>query len=297
MANDNDSLEAMFAALDNSFDSRTQGEYLRPPCNFMGNKFGQLDFILPLLPWHKTYVEVFGGSGAVLLAKNPSKLEIFNDRFAGSVAFYKCLQDTTKLQRLKEKISLSIHAREFFAWCRDTWNKEEDDVERAFKWYYMIQASFAGRGEFFGRVKKTTNNIPNKIFEGLDLFPALHERLHKVQFENLDYKQCMQDFDGPETLFYLDPPYYGNDVYATGFTKKDHLEMCQRIFMVEGSVVLSGYENPIYDKFDWDSVHINDNVSNRVTAMAFDEHNNMQGLEGTTERGNRREYLWVKESN
>lgn len=289
-------LEAMFNALDDSYDSRTQGEFLRPPINYMGNKFGQLDFIIPLLPWHETYVEVFGGSGAVLLAKKSSKLEVFNDRFAGSTALYKCLQDDTKLQELRSKIAVMPHSREFFAWCRDTWEKENNDVDRAARWLYLVQASFAGRCEFFGRVVKNHNNIPNKIRDSIEIFPALHDRLKKVQIENLDFKQCMKDFDGPNVLFYLDPPYYGNDVYSTGFTKKDHIEMCQRIFQVQGAVVLSGYENPIYDQFPWDSVHINQDVDNRVTAMAFDDHNGLAGREGTTERGVRVEHLWIKES-
>ena len=81
---------------------------LHPPINYMGNKFGQLDFILPLLPWHETYVEVFGGSGAVLFAKKPSKLEVFNDRFSGTVALYKCIQSDDKLQALRENIQMLL---------------------------------------------------------------------------------------------------------------------------------------------------------------------------------------------
>jgi DNA adenine methylase len=241
-------------------------------------------------------VEVFGGSGAVLLSKAPSKLEVFNDRFAGSVALYRAIQNDDTLRELKEKIELMPHSREFFAWCRDTWEKEEGIADRAARWYYLVQASFAGRCEFFGRVVKNHNNIPNKIRQAIPMFPQIHERLRGVQIENLDWRQCFKDFDAPNALFYLDPPYYGSDVYGTGFTRKDHIEMCQRIFDQEGAVVLSGYENPVYDSFPWDSIHLNDAVDNRVTTMAYDDHNNMAGREGTTERGVRKEYLWIKEA-
>ena len=296
MNHDAEALEAIFASLDDTSDSRTQGEYLHPPINYMGNKFGQLDFILPMMPWHETYVEVFGGSGAVLLAKKPSKLEVFNDRFSGTVALYQCIQQDDKLQELKTRIQMLPHSREFFAWCRDTWETEDDVVMRALKYYYLVQASFAGRAEFFGRVVKNHNNIPNKIQLAVPGFAELHERLRGVQIENLDWRQCFKDFDNAEVLFYLDPPYYGSDVYGTGFTKKDHIEMCQRCFDLEGAVVLSGYENPIYDQFPWDGIHLNDEVDNRVTTMAYDDHNNMAGREGTTERGVRKEYLWIKEA-
>jgi len=289
-------LEAMFAFLDSDHGSRAAGEYIHPPLNYMGNKCGQLDWILPLLPWHETYVEVFGGSGAVLLSKAASKLEVFNDRFSGTVALYQCIQDDELLRQLTEKVQLLPHSREYFAWCRDTWETEDDVVMRALKYYYLVQASFAGRAEMFGRVVNNHNNIPNKLRVGLPLFPAVHRRLQGVQIENLDWQQCVEDFDGPDVLFYLDPPYYGRDVYGTGFTKKDHIEMCERIFSTEGAVVLSGYENPIYDQFPWDGVHMNDQVDNRVTARAFDKNNNMEDRQGTMERGVRKEFLWIKEA-
>jgi DNA adenine methylase len=38
-----------------------------------------LKHILQLIPFHKIYVEVFGGSGRVLLNKKPSKIEVWND--------------------------------------------------------------------------------------------------------------------------------------------------------------------------------------------------------------------------
>ena len=42
-------------------------------------------------------LDVFGGSGAVTLARKSCDLEIYNDRHSGLVAFYKCIQDEEKL--------------------------------------------------------------------------------------------------------------------------------------------------------------------------------------------------------
>jgi DNA adenine methylase len=286
MEHDPEKLEALFASLDDEHDSRSRGAYLHPPINYMGTKVSQLDFILPLLPWHKTYVEVFGGSGAVLLAKKPSEFEVFNDRFAGSVALYRCLQSKELIAELARRIEMLPHSREMFVWCRDSWEKDTDLVDRAVKWYYTVQTSLSGKCRFFGRSTIGPNNTNNKITNGVPLFHDIHQRLKKVLIENLDWRHCFTDFDHPDTLFYLDPPYYGNDGYGTGFTKQHHIELCERIFQLEGSVVLSGYENPIYDEFPWDGVHVNYEVDNRFTPAVS---------EGT-KRAARCEYLWIKES-
>jgi DNA adenine methylase len=46
---------------------------------YIGGKYYMLRYILSLIPEHSVYVEVFGGSGKVLLNKEPSKIEVWND--------------------------------------------------------------------------------------------------------------------------------------------------------------------------------------------------------------------------
>ena len=52
---------------------------LPPPTNHYGGKTRVAPWIAGLLPAHRTYVEPFAGSGAVLFAKAPSPTEILND--------------------------------------------------------------------------------------------------------------------------------------------------------------------------------------------------------------------------
>lgn len=92
-------------------ESRDQ-EILRPPFSYPGSKSRSIDKILPHLPYTGVYIEPFGGSAAVLLARRPSKLEVFNDRYAGVVAFYRCIRDNNLMCQLCERLDLTIHARE-----------------------------------------------------------------------------------------------------------------------------------------------------------------------------------------
>jgi DNA adenine methylase len=287
-------LMALFQALDDSDENIREG-YVRSPLNYTGSKFESLNRLLPLIPYEDKWCDVFGGSGAVTLARKTSKFEVFNDRCSGVTAFFRALVD--HLDELLDLIKLMPHAREMFTHFRHTIDDEQDTVKRAAKWYYMIQASFNGRGTSFGRITKSNNGqIWRKIQGNLDLFPMIHDRFRSVQIENLDWRDMFKDFDTHKTVWYLDPPYVDSNMYKHAMTKDDHIEMCHRVFQLEGWVGLSGFDNckPIYDKFDWDECY-SWPVKNISKGMAFKEGNNKTGMESITERDYRTEYLWIKD--
>jgi len=58
--------------------------------------------LLPLIPKHHTYVEVFGGAANLLLAKDPSPVEVYNDIDSGLVNFFRVLRDKNKFQKFYE---------------------------------------------------------------------------------------------------------------------------------------------------------------------------------------------------
>lgn len=233
------------------FENHDRNTYLRSPMNYMGNKWGSLPTILKHLPHSNTFVDVCSGSGQVLLGRAKSKLEVLNDRNSGIITFYRCLQDPAKLDEVIDRVKLMPHSRELFLDCVETWESEKNETLRAAKWYYLIQCSFGGKGTYFGRVTKGSANIWNKIHDNLALFAGVHERLKGVLIENSDWRTILKDFDGPDTVFYFDPPYFDANVYFHNFTKADHFEMCNKIFDCQGFVALSGFSNYIYDQFPW----------------------------------------------
>lgn len=73
--------------------------YLRSPICWFGGKGLMVSKLLPLIPPHHIYVEVFGGGASLLFAKEPSPVEVYNDIDSGLVNFFRVLRDPEKFAR------------------------------------------------------------------------------------------------------------------------------------------------------------------------------------------------------
>lgn len=265
-------------SLFDGLDAQTEPEnIIRAPFPYSGGKSRSIKYILSHLPYRTKYCEPFGGSAAILLSRNKSLLEIYNDRFGGIVAFYRCIRDKIKLNALIERLALTINAREEFIFCKN-WDVN-DDIERAARWYYITNYSFNSLGRVWGRSLSGAGNLSGKLRNKLKLFPIIHNRFRNVQVENRDYLRCFDDYDSDDMVWYLDPPYVDADsgIYKC---KIKHQELVDRIFRLKGFVALSGYSNPIYENRPWD---------NRHEWKVFNSSKNEE------ERGENTEVLWIKE--
>lgn len=278
-------------------DKEKRESILRAPFGYPGGKSRSLASILPNLPQRSVYVEAFGGSAAVLLARSPSKLEVLNDRYAGVTSFYRCIRDKAKMEKMIAWLEMTVHSREEFVLCRDTWEDVNDDVERAARWFYMTQVSFACLGRNFGRSTSPAANTCGKIRNALSEFPRLHLRLKNVQIENQSWERILADYDGHDVVFYLDPPYVDTNrgTYKHEMSIEEHRDLCHAIFGLKGFVALSGYSNPLYENQPWDH-RFEWEVTVSSKAMAFTEENAKADLSIVSKRERATEVLWIKEA-
>jgi DNA adenine methylase len=83
---------------------------------------------------------------------------------------------------------------------------------------------------------------------------ALHPRLRTVQIEQADWRKILDRYDGPGTLFYLDPPYQPDTRigghYPHEITRCDHEDLVEHLLGVRGMVVLSGYQHSSYQPLE-----------------------------------------------
>lgn len=276
--------------------STSAEEIIRAPFGWPGGKSKSLKEIIPHLPQTRVYVEPFGGSFAVGLARAPSKMEVLNDRYAGVVAFYRVIKNPELFDKLVDWLELTIHAREEFRRCQAGWERTDDDVERAGQWYYMIQSSFSSLGRNWGRTIKPTGRMAGKVRDKLKYFPEIHQRMKYVQVENQDWFDCMTDYDSPETVFYVDPPYADaySGIYKHEMKSQDYTRLVNTIFNCDGFVALSGYAgHPLFESQNWDERYTWDAYVS-IESAAFTEGNRKAHLKDVSARGKAHEVLWIK---
>ena len=80
-------------------------------------------------------------------------------------------------------------------------------------------------------------------------FPVIFQaskRLQTVVVENKDFERLLAQYDRPNTMFYLDPPYYATEDYYedVGFTSEDHKRLCDALMGIKGKFLLSYNDCP-----------------------------------------------------
>lgn len=213
-------------------------EIIKAPFSWPGSKVESLNFILPHLKIKPTtkWVDVFGGTGVVSMNVPKCKIMVYNDRNSGLIDFYRTVRDN----RIKfEEYLKQCHpwSREEWTHAADTWVEETDTLVRAAKWFYMVRVSFTQMGDTFAR---QFEHGMNRIGSSMPLFFEVQERFKHFLIENLDARQCLKDFDSPDTVFYLDPPYLDErNPYGSKWLRNDYIQLLDQIETLQGRVILS----------------------------------------------------------
>ena len=91
----------------------------------------------------------------------------------------------------------------------------------------------------------------------IELLEPVAARLRSVLVEQLDALDCVSRYDSPETLHYLDPPYLPEtrsegsrgDFADREMDVEAHEHLADALGDVDGMVILSGYDNPLYSEW------------------------------------------------
>lgn len=239
-------------------DPEEEQKPIRALFGWPGGKDLSKEHILKALPYRESYIEHCGGTGIVAVNRKPSNLNVFNDRDSGVICFMRVIRDRQKMEALVERLKLTFHSREEFVFNRDTWEQCEDEIERAARWYYVVRFSFIQRGKYYGRAVKgpTKISLPTRILTALPYFEDFYLRLLNFQIENLHLFNCIEQYDYPGAVHYIDPPYWGTyeSLYKHKFTKTDHAALCDKAMNGKGFFAISGYHSDLYDSYAWDEV-------------------------------------------
>lgn len=172
----------------------------RAVVSWAGGKQKLLKHLLPLITPHTCYVEVFGGSFALGLAKEPSAVEVVNDINGDLVKFYRNVK--SHAEAVLDELELVLNSRrEFEDYIAQPGLTE---IQRAARWFIRNKLSFAGHGEHFAITRTTPHGSRTQQLIALR---ALRRRLDRTTVEERPWEYILERYDSAETLFFLDPPY------------------------------------------------------------------------------------------
>lgn len=198
-----------------------------------------VDRIIPLVPPHRCYVEVFAGGAWLLFKKQESHVEVINDINTDLVTLYRVVKH--HLEEFIRYFKWVLVARDEFERFKKEHPDTLTDIQRAVRFYYLTKTCFGARivNPTYGT---TTEAKPRlnllRIEEDLS---AAHLRLSRVNIENMHYGELIARYDRPHTFMYLDPPYYGCEgYYGSGiFSREDFTGLRDKLDKVKGKFIMS----------------------------------------------------------
>ena len=250
---------------------RTESEVIviKTPVSRVGNKTAILHILYALFPiQYGRFIDVFGGSGSVLLG-NPEicPFEVYNDFDRNLANLFRCMKERT-MAVIRELGFCRLNSREDFIAIRRFFENEQFDdkylseelrltqilfpppeanelmemrkritadydVRRAAMFLKLLRFSYSSSGKSYA-------SQPFDIRKLFGLISQLQDRMANVVVENQDFETLIKHYDRPDAFFYLDPPYFSTeDMYEVGFGWDDHVRLRDTLKNIKGKFLLS----------------------------------------------------------
>ncbi|MBR6509700.1 MAG: DNA adenine methylase [Clostridia bacterium] len=279
---------------------------MKTPVSRVGNKTPILNILYAVFPLEfNRFIDVFGGSGSVLLGKPEIQpFEVYNDFDRNLVNLFRCMKERTMAVK-RELGFCNLNSRDDFNAIKKFFKNEkfddkyfaeeleltkimlpplsaeemiemrtrittDYDVRRAAMYLKLLRYSYSSSGKSFACQ-------PFDIRKLFGLIQELEDRMANVVVENQDFETLIKHYDRPDSLFYLDPPYFSTeDMYEVDFGWDDHVRLRDTLKNIKGKFLLSYNDCPeirdLYKDFsmlDFSRVH---SMAQRYDAGAqFDE--------------------------
>ncbi|RKF23395.1 DNA adenine methylase [Altericroceibacterium spongiae] len=219
----------------------------RPPAAYIGGKRNLAKRLCSLIENtpHKAYAEVFVGMGGIFFRRRSRPtVEVINDWSEDVSTLFRVLQ--RHYVAFMDMLRFQITSRTGFEKLIALDPAGLTDLERSARFLYLQRTAFGGkvRGRNFGVSPENAAR-----FDVMKLGPMLedvHERLASVTVERLPWSEFIDRYDRAGTLFYLDPPYFGNEGdYGAGMFARDQFEcMAEQLKGIKGQFFLSLNDHP-----------------------------------------------------
>jgi DNA adenine methylase len=229
---------------------------------YFGGKGGMFKEIIKYFPQHDTYIEAFGGGASLLLRKEPSPIEIYNDLEENVYSLFKVISSEELFKEFKNKLDLTPYSRQLSEEYEESLKNDNlTIIDRAYKYFYVNRTVYNGVGSFsYSLVVRRNMSKPiSDYLSVVDRLPEIHQRLSKVVIEKIDALKLIEKYDKPDVFMYLDPPYLPNTrtggKYKEDMSEEQHINFINLLKNIQNAkILLSGYNNELYNTLNWKRV-------------------------------------------
>lgn len=241
--------------------------------SWIGGKSLISKWIIPFIPRDiKTYVEPFSGAYWVYLKMELSEypnLEniVYNDFNDYLVNLFQSAHNPEEFYEFlktipsQEKDRFLQYQKELFV---DRIEYQKPDFSVAAKFSYLACQVWSGIDPGFGKFIDLKGKYKSKFDTFKD--KLVNDKYTKnlkgiTNFENLDFQDSVKKWDGKDSFFYVDAPYYNTEHYYSNheFGTKDHERLANCLKSIEGRFAMSYYYFPQLeewfpkDQYRWES--------------------------------------------
>lgn len=231
------------------------GQVTRSPVPYFGGKSWLAPRLAAVLPPHKHYVEVCGGSLAVLLAKRRSRQETVNDLDGHLMTFWRVLRD--RPDELERVCSLTPHSRAERTLAQEI-SSELGELEIARRVFVALTQGRSGsltRTGWRHDLRPVSTPMPVVLQRYAGRIGAAAKRIRGVSLECRPAVELVEAYGGVrENLLYVDPPYIvdkgirrGGEYRVEMRSEAAHRELASACLAADAGVVVSGYSSELWD--------------------------------------------------
>jgi len=230
---------------------------------YPGSKWKTANWITSYFPQHKFYLEPFFGSGAVFFTKESTTYETINDIDGLVVNFFKACRDYP--QELSRAIYFTPYARDEYISVEETHGGEniqltgdcvEDARRFAVRCFQSTGSKLSCRSGWKNSkcAERARGAVNPQVWGKLpEIILCSAERLKRAQIENTDAVELISKCNGADCLIYADPPYLketrkSGKIYRYEMAETtEHEKLLKALLKHKGYVILSGYDNDLYN--------------------------------------------------
>ncbi len=219
-----------------------QVKSINPIAPYLGGKRLLAKTIVPMIEKisHSIYAEPFMGMGGVFFRRTKKpKCEAINDINSEIINMFRMVERFPDY--LADMLKFKVCSRTEFKQMLATPPLLLTELERAVRYLYIQKNAFGGQTQHqaFGVATERAGRFNTERL--IPQIEELHQRLAGVYIECLPYPEFITRYDRPNTLFYLDPPYWNceNDYGKGIFSKADFDELAKLLKGIKGKFVMS----------------------------------------------------------